>query len=381
MIGPGGENLVPYACIMNGPFDAAGRGGLGAVMGSKNLKAIAVRGQRPAARLRPRGREGHQLLAARGALGELLAAAGADGVRHRAGRRWRAWKRSATFRCTTGGGLRSRGHQEHPRRRAEGEDGPRARRAASTARCAARSGCSPALPTSSTRRTAGPSTRPCAGWAATARWTTSEAMVKANELCNAYSLDVISSGHHHLVRHGVLREGPADPRGHGRPRPAFRQRPGPGQVLELIAKREGIGALLAEGSAPGGAEDRPRGGSALGGSEGRPSGHARTAPSARLRPRLHGQPQRRRPLRQRARRPLRLRARDARTSTAWASTTRCRSRTSARARWRLFKVGHIREFLNDCLLTVPPGVCRRHFRARRSRSSARSPAGTSARPN
>ncbi len=44
MIGPGGENLVPYACIMNGPFDAAGRGGLGAVMGSKNLKAIAVRG-------------------------------------------------------------------------------------------------------------------------------------------------------------------------------------------------------------------------------------------------------------------------------------------------------------------------------------------------
>jgi aldehyde:ferredoxin oxidoreductase len=44
MIGPGGENLLPFACIMNGPFDAAGRGGLGAVMGSKNLKAIAVRG-------------------------------------------------------------------------------------------------------------------------------------------------------------------------------------------------------------------------------------------------------------------------------------------------------------------------------------------------
>ncbi len=27
MIGPGGENLVPFACIMHGPFDAAGRGG------------------------------------------------------------------------------------------------------------------------------------------------------------------------------------------------------------------------------------------------------------------------------------------------------------------------------------------------------------------
>jgi aldehyde:ferredoxin oxidoreductase len=45
MIGPGGENLVKFACIMHGLFDAAGRGGLGAVMGSKNLKAVAVRGR------------------------------------------------------------------------------------------------------------------------------------------------------------------------------------------------------------------------------------------------------------------------------------------------------------------------------------------------
>ncbi|HHX43108.1 MAG TPA: aldehyde ferredoxin oxidoreductase family protein [Chloroflexi bacterium] len=44
MIGPGGENLVRYACVMNETKDAAGRSGLGAVMGSKKLKAIAVRG-------------------------------------------------------------------------------------------------------------------------------------------------------------------------------------------------------------------------------------------------------------------------------------------------------------------------------------------------
>jgi len=44
MIGQAGENMINYACIMNGCFDAAGRGGLGAVMGSKNLKAIAVKG-------------------------------------------------------------------------------------------------------------------------------------------------------------------------------------------------------------------------------------------------------------------------------------------------------------------------------------------------
>jgi aldehyde:ferredoxin oxidoreductase len=44
MIGQGGENLVRYACIMTGCHDAAARGGMGAVMGSKNLKAIAVKG-------------------------------------------------------------------------------------------------------------------------------------------------------------------------------------------------------------------------------------------------------------------------------------------------------------------------------------------------
>lgn len=45
-IGPGGENLVSFACIMTGIFSAAGHGGTGAIMGSKNLKAIAARGRR-----------------------------------------------------------------------------------------------------------------------------------------------------------------------------------------------------------------------------------------------------------------------------------------------------------------------------------------------
>jgi len=43
-IGQAGENLVRYACILNDKHAAFGRCGLGAVMGSKNLKALAVRG-------------------------------------------------------------------------------------------------------------------------------------------------------------------------------------------------------------------------------------------------------------------------------------------------------------------------------------------------
>jgi aldehyde:ferredoxin oxidoreductase len=45
-IGPGGENLVRYAGIMNNKNRAAGRTGMGAVMGSKRLKAIACGGNR-----------------------------------------------------------------------------------------------------------------------------------------------------------------------------------------------------------------------------------------------------------------------------------------------------------------------------------------------
>jgi aldehyde:ferredoxin oxidoreductase len=43
-IGPGGENLVRYASIIFENCHAVGRTGMGAVMGSKNLKAVAVRG-------------------------------------------------------------------------------------------------------------------------------------------------------------------------------------------------------------------------------------------------------------------------------------------------------------------------------------------------
>ncbi len=44
-IGPAGEQRVRFAAIMNDKDRAAGRSGVGAVMGSKNLKAVVVRGQ------------------------------------------------------------------------------------------------------------------------------------------------------------------------------------------------------------------------------------------------------------------------------------------------------------------------------------------------
>jgi aldehyde:ferredoxin oxidoreductase len=44
VIGPAGERLVKFACVSTDYFHQFGRGGAGAVMGSKNLKGIIVRG-------------------------------------------------------------------------------------------------------------------------------------------------------------------------------------------------------------------------------------------------------------------------------------------------------------------------------------------------
>lgn len=47
LIGPAGENKVVFACVTGGLSHFGGRTGMGAVMGSKNLKAIAVSGNKP----------------------------------------------------------------------------------------------------------------------------------------------------------------------------------------------------------------------------------------------------------------------------------------------------------------------------------------------
>jgi aldehyde:ferredoxin oxidoreductase len=44
VIGPAGENLVRWANVMTGIKNSGGRSGMGCIMGSKNLKAVAVRG-------------------------------------------------------------------------------------------------------------------------------------------------------------------------------------------------------------------------------------------------------------------------------------------------------------------------------------------------
>jgi aldehyde:ferredoxin oxidoreductase len=59
IIGPGGENLVKYASIMHMRSRANGRNGVGAVMGSKNMKALVIKRAAP---VKPDDKEGFKTL-------------------------------------------------------------------------------------------------------------------------------------------------------------------------------------------------------------------------------------------------------------------------------------------------------------------------------
>jgi aldehyde:ferredoxin oxidoreductase len=77
-IGKAGENLVRYAAIMNDIHRAAGRCGLGAVMGSKRLKAVAAKGTQ---KIQIANKEAFQELSKKHyeLLGEAILAAGLEG--------------------------------------------------------------------------------------------------------------------------------------------------------------------------------------------------------------------------------------------------------------------------------------------------------------
>ncbi len=69
MVGPAGQRLSPIAAIMNDKYRAAGRSGVGAVMGSKKLLAVVVRGSGRVA-VHDAERAGEVLVAMRGKIKE-----------------------------------------------------------------------------------------------------------------------------------------------------------------------------------------------------------------------------------------------------------------------------------------------------------------------
>ncbi|MBI4180562.1 MAG: aldehyde ferredoxin oxidoreductase family protein, partial [Chloroflexi bacterium] len=241
-IGPAGENLVRYACIMNDLHEAAGRGGTGAVMGSKNLKAIAIRGHQMPQLAEPEGlQEFSRWLLANPRL-------------------WQSFHEFGTGVGMAGGvasgnlpikNFRDGDFPDAGMISAEAIKGTIRVKMESCFACAVR--CKKVVqseqPYSIDPAYGGPEYETLASLGSNCGINDLKAICKGNELCNAYSLDTISTGDVIAFAMECFENNIITREDTGGIDLKFGNSEAMLKVIELIVKREGIGDLLADGTA------------------------------------------------------------------------------------------------------------------------------------
>jgi aldehyde:ferredoxin oxidoreductase len=243
LIGPAGENLVRYACILNELKFANGRGGLGAVMGSKKLKAIAVRGHK---RTQPKNPERIDEIA------KWMIA------------HWRDFPGAVT-RSTYGtadsvmpldteGILPTKNFQGGSFVKAENISGETMKNTILTGTdgcyaCLLR--CKRKVVASKPHETdpsyGGPEYETIVAFGSLCEIDDLNAIAKANQLCNAYSMDTISAGNVIAFAMESYEKGLLNNSDTGGMEFQFGNADTMLQLLEMIAHRKGVGNLLAEG--------------------------------------------------------------------------------------------------------------------------------------
>ncbi len=241
-IGPGGEKLVRYACVINDLKHAAGRTGMGAVMGSKNLKAIAVRGRQPVPLADPEKVQ---------AMGKWMA----ENVGKLAGGMTDQGTAGVLLPLHYGGGLPTRNFSEGAFEGAEKIGGPALRDTILVRRenCfACPVNCKRAVqvdePYTVDPIYGGPEYETLGSFGSSCGIDDLKAIAKANELCNAYSLDTISTGVTIAFAMECFERGLLTAEDTGGIELRFGNAAAMLQMVELIARREGFGDLLAEGT-------------------------------------------------------------------------------------------------------------------------------------
>ncbi len=241
-IGPAGENLVRFATVRTGLKNTAGRTGMGAVMGAKRLKAVAVRGTRgvplaePAEYLKSYQRQLDNLMQRRWvqALGKY-------------GTPLLLWYSNAM------GFLSVRNHQAVTL----GEDGERLSATSLKRYSTGMMGCfscpahcrhryhlkSPRYPETTGE---GPEYASIASLGANLGNVDLENVIYSVELCNRYGLDTISTGAYIGIAMELYQRGIISEEITGMP-----LRWGDGEsirrLIDMIARREGFGTVLANG--------------------------------------------------------------------------------------------------------------------------------------
>ncbi len=243
-IGPAGENLVKYAAIINMCNRANGRNGTGAVMGSKNLKALVVKKAKPS--IKPVDPEGFKALSrsvsqrlkdnqALAGLGEFGTDGDLDGFNEIGFLPTRNWK-TGYF--------------------PEGADNICGSTMAETIlverdtcyACAVRCKRVVKVPGKVDPLYGGPEYETCGTMGSYCGITSLETVALANQLCNMYGLDTISCGATIAFAMECYEKGLISKEDTGGLELGFGKDEIMPVLIEKIALREGIGDLLAEGS-------------------------------------------------------------------------------------------------------------------------------------
>ncbi len=244
-IGPAGEKLVRYSCVVNDLSHAAGRSGMGAVMGSKNLKAIAVRG--------------HQKVVFSD---DKVVNSFARWIRDnfKTNRNAVSLSESGTAGVLMGlnkaGGLPTRNFQQGIFDGADKISGDALKSSILVGRrgcyaCPIR--CKPEVAVGEPYNVdpiyGGPEYETLASLGSNCGIDNLETIAKANELCGAYGLDTISTGANIAFAMECFEQGILTEKDTGGLKLNFGNAQAMVPLVEMIAKREGIGEILAEGVA------------------------------------------------------------------------------------------------------------------------------------
>ena len=243
-IGVAGENKVKMAAVMNDHGRAAGRTGMGAVMGSKKLKAIGVRGS---AKVPLADAERFKTLV-RGIIAELE-----DAILPRA---LRLAGTASTLDALTGiyGDMSVRYYQQGDWDEATNLSGivmadKYQNRIYACYRCPIGCGRETRAPRYNLDRADGPEAETIFALGYTMMVDDLQAVIYAGHLCNLYGIDTISTGCTIALACEMFERGIINPKDTGGLEIRYGDTNMIHRLIEMIGRREGFGDILAEGSA------------------------------------------------------------------------------------------------------------------------------------
>ena len=240
VIGPAGEKLVRYAAIMNDHHRAAGRGGVGAVMGSKNLKAVVVHGTKEVPQADPEK------------LKETFKTATAT-VKEKS----QAFSKYGTSMVVgiTGkaGTIPTRNMQTgyFPEYEKIGGDtlvNNYKTKDTACARCPLHCGNMTKATKDYQAETEGPEYETLAMFGSNLGNTNLESIIMANNICNEYGMDTISCADTIACAYELFEKGIIKEKDTGGLRLEWGNHAAMVKLVEMTGKREGLGQLIGEGS-------------------------------------------------------------------------------------------------------------------------------------